>query len=96
MKRLLTGVLAAALLAAPSAAALDRDQAKALLRVAVKLSGLKANEQVRIVVERPAPFRQRRARLLDRSYPRRRQAYDESVYRALGLVTGGKARCARR
>jgi len=90
MKRILVWVLAAALLTAPSAAALDRNQAKALLRVAVKLSGLQAREQVRIVVERPAPFRQRRVKLLDRGYPRSAQDYDETVYRALGLVTGGK------
>ena len=90
MRKLLLWVLATALMAAPSAAALDRNQAKALLRVAVKLSGLQAREQVRIVVERPAPFRQRRVKLLDRGYPRAAQDYDETVYRALGLVTGGK------
>ena len=38
----------------------------------------------------PAQFRQRRVRLLDRNYPRAAQDYDETVYRALGLVTGGK------
>ena len=90
MKRILVGVLAAALLAAPAAAALDRNQAQALLRVAVKLSGLQAREQVRILVERPARFRQHRAKLLDRGYPRAAQDYDETVYRALGLTTGGK------
>ena len=90
MNRLLLGVLAATLLAAPSAAALDRTQVQALLRVAVKRSGLQAREQVRVVVERPAQFRQRRVRVLDRNYPRAAQEYDETVYRALGLVTGGK------
>jgi hypothetical protein len=90
MKRLLLGVLAATLLAAPSAAALDRTEVQALLRVAVKRSGLQAREQVRVVVERPAQFRQRRVRVLDRNYPRAAQEYDETVYRALGLVTGGK------
>ena len=90
MKRLLLGVLAATLLAAPSAAALDRNQVQALLRVVVKRSGLQAREQVRIVTERPAQFRQRRVRLLDRNYPRAAQDYDETVYRALGLVSGGK------
>jgi hypothetical protein len=90
MKRLLLGVLAATLLAAPSAAALDRIQVQALLRVAVKRSGLQAREQVRIVTEQPAQFRQRRVRLLDRNYPRAAQDYDETVYRALGLLTGGK------
>ena len=90
MKKVLVWLLALTLVAAPSAAALDRKQAQALLRVAVKLSGLRAREQVRIVIERPAPFRQRRAKLLDRSYPAAAQAYDEKVYRALGLVTGGE------
>lgn len=90
MKKLLFGVLAAALVAAPTSAALDRGQAQALLRVAVKLSGLQAQEQVRIVVERPVPFRQRRVKLLDRAHPRAELNYDETVYRALGLVTGGK------
>ena len=88
MKRFLLGLLAVTLVAAPSAAALDRKQAQALLRVAVKLSGLQAREQVRIVVERPTAFRLRRMKLLDRNYPRAAQVYDEQVYRALGLVTG--------
>lgn len=82
--------LLAALVAAPAALALDRAQAKALLRVAVKLSGLSAREQVRIVVERPAAFRRHRTALLDRAYPRAAQSYDETVYRALGLLGGGK------
>jgi hypothetical protein len=45
---------------------------------------------VRIVVDSPGRFRQRRVALLDRSYPRAEQAYDEAVYRALGLATGKK------
>jgi hypothetical protein len=89
MKRVLLGVLAATLLAAPSAAALDRDQARVLLRTAVKLSGLQARAQPRIVVESRTRFRQRRVKLLDRDYPHVAQEYDETVYRALGLVTGG-------
>jgi hypothetical protein len=83
-------VAIAALVAAPTAVAFDPAQAKSLLRVAVKLSGLSAREQVRIVAERPARFRQRRVALLDRSYPRAAQDYDEIVYRALGLASGGK------
>jgi len=83
-------ILIAALIAVPAANALDRKQAQALLRIAAKASGLKPRAQVRIVVERPAPFASRRVRMLDRAYPRPAQDYDETVYRALGLVTGGK------
>ena len=90
MKRLALIVAIGALVAAPTAIALDRAQARSLLRVAVKLSGLSAREPVRLVAERPGPFRQRRVALLDRSYPRAAQDYDEGVYRALGLATGPK------
>ncbi|HUP31988.1 MAG TPA: hypothetical protein VM184_03070 [Gaiellaceae bacterium] len=90
MTRRILAVLLAALVAVPAAAAFDRKQAQALLRVAVKASGLKARTQVKIVVERPAPFAGRRVRMLDRAYPRAAQEYDETVYRALGLVSGGK------
>ena len=90
MKRLLLGVLAATLLAAPSAAALDRNEVQALLRVAVKRSASRPASRCGSSSRRPAQFRQRRVRLLDRNYPRAAQNYDETVYRALGLVTGGK------
>lgn len=95
MKRLLLGVLAATLLAAPSAAALDRDQVRTLVHTAVKLSGLRARTQPRIVVESRTRFRERRVELLDRNYPRAAQDYDETVYRALGLVTGRKGMLRR-
>ena len=90
MKKAWLALLLAALVAAPAAHALDRTQARALLRLAQTASGLTAREQVRIVVERPAAFQTRRVRMLDRAYPRARQDYDEAVYRALGLLTGGK------
>jgi len=90
MKRFLVVALFAALVAVPVAAALDGIEARTVLRVAVKLSGLTAREQVRIVVEPKPAFRQRRVTLFDRGYPRARQNYDESVYRMLGLITGGK------
>jgi hypothetical protein len=90
VKRISLIVAIAALVAAPTAVALDRAQVETLLRAAVKLSGLSARDQVRIVAERPARFRQRRVALLDRSYPRAAQDYDEAVYRALGLASGGK------
>lgn len=90
MSRKLLAILVAALVAVPAAHALDRKQAQALLRLAAKASGLKAREQVRIVVERPAAFSQRRVKMLDRTYPRRAQEFDETVYRALGLLSGRK------
>jgi hypothetical protein len=80
----------AALVIAPAAVALDREQTKTLLREAVELSGLSAREPVRVVVERSTRFRQRRIALLDRWYPRGAQDHDEAVYRALGLVAGDK------
>jgi hypothetical protein len=86
----LLAFVAAALVVAPVAAALDRTQSQVLLRLAQKATGLKAREQVRIVVERPAAFQNRRVRMLDRAYPRARQDYDETVYRSLGLAAGGK------
>jgi len=90
MKRTLMAVVLAALVAVPAAAALDRTQARSLLRVAVKISGLKSKGPVRIVVERPAQFKARRVQLLERGYPRALQDYDETVYQALGLLAGGK------
>src|SRR5687767_13966301 len=89
MKRFLVVALTAALLAVPVAGALDRSQAKSPVRVAVKLSGLKAQGQVRIVVEPKPVFTKRRVTLFDRDYPRSLQNYDETVYRSLGLISGG-------
>ena len=88
MRRILLPLVVLALAAAPVATALDRKQAQALVRIAVKASGLKARQQVRIVLERPAVFRRHRVKLLDRDYPRALQDYDETVLRALGLVNG--------
>lgn len=95
MKRILVVALLAALVAAPIAAALDRAQATSLVRVAVKLSGLKARETVRIVVEPKPAFERRRVQLVDRGYPLPLQSYDETVYRTLGLISGGKGTLRR-
>ena len=89
MIRPLLAILVAALVAAPGAVAIDGKQAQALLRLAVKATGLTAKEPVRIVAEPQLRFRQRRVTLFDRGYPRAAQAHDEKVYRALGLVSGG-------
>lgn len=90
MTRPLFAIVVAALVAAPGAGALDAKQAQALLRLAVKATGLSAREPVRIVAEQRPRFRQRRVKLLDRDYPRAAQDHDETVYRALGLLTSGK------
>ncbi len=90
MKRFILGFFIAALVAAPVAAALDRAQTQALLQIAVKLSGLQAQGQARVVFERAPAFNKRRVSLLERGYPRALQNYDETVYRALGLLAGGK------
>ena len=84
MKKTLLVLFAAVLVAAPVADALDGTQAKALLRLVEKVTGLKAREQVRIVVERPPAFQSRRIRMVDRAYPRASQEYTETVYRSLG------------
>ena len=89
MTRPLLAILVAALVVAPGAGAIDRKQAQALLRLAVKATGLSARAPVPIVVEQRPRFRQRRVKLFDRVYPRAAQAHDETVYRALGLLTGG-------
>ena len=89
MIRPLLAILVAALVAAPGAVAIDAKQAQALLRLAVKATGLTAREPVRIVSEPAVRFRQRRVALFDRAYPRAAQAHDEKVYRALGLLSGG-------
>ena len=63
-------------------------QAKALLRVASKLSDLPAKRTVPVVAEDPARFRQRRARAFDRLYPAADQRYDDVLYAALGVARG--------
>jgi hypothetical protein len=90
MKRLLVVVLIAALVAVPTAAALNPSQARLLLRVAAKLSGLASKGPVRVVIERPTEFKKHRVQLLERGYPVALQNYDETVYRGLGLLTGAK------
>lgn len=88
MRRLVLIGALAALVAAPVSLGLDRAQSRALVRVAVRLSGLSERTPVRVVVEQPARFEQRRIAVLDRAYPRAARVYDEGVYRALGLAPG--------
>ena len=93
MRRLLAPLALAVLVAAPSAAALERSEIRALVRIAQETSGLRARTQVRVRTERAAAFVARRTRALDRAYPRAAQAHDETVFRALGLTdTAGSLR----
>lgn len=57
-----------------------------LTRIASRISGLKPKRKVKVVLTTNAGVEQRVLALLDRDYPRDRQAYDETVYRALGLL----------
>lgn len=88
MRTLVVICAVAALVAAPVSLGLDRAQSRAIVRVAVKLSGLREQEPVRIVAERRDRFERRRVSVLGRSYPRSALAHDERVYRALGLASG--------
>lgn len=82
--------LAAGALAAGAIAATPVDT-KALLRVASRLAGLDVKRAVPVVSEPVASFRARRQKQLDRQYPPSAQAYDEELYRALGLAGGSGA-----
>jgi hypothetical protein len=57
-----------------------------LMRTAVKASGLRARSRPRVVVLAKAAIEQQALALLDREYPLDQQAYDETLYRALGLL----------
>ncbi len=83
---LVSAVLAAAALAAAAAAVTPGD-AKTLLRVASRLSGLDVRRAVPVVSEPAKSFSARRLKLLDRLYPPSAQSYDDELYAALGLST---------
>ena len=57
-----------------------------LTRLASQISGLKAKRKVKVVLTDGATLQRRALGILDRDYPREQQAYDETVYRALGLL----------
>lgn len=58
----------------------------ALTRIASKLSGLTFKRQVKVVVTTAVTMREQTLTALDREYPADQQAYDETLYRALGLL----------
>lgn len=70
---------------APAAAQAPHDL-PALTRIASKLSGLPARRPVEVVVLSGAAMDGRALTILDRSYPRRLQSYDQAIYRTLGLL----------
>lgn len=76
---------ALAVVATPAGAA-PPIELPALTRIASKLTGLKAKQKIRVVVLGGAAIEREALRVLDRNYPRDQQAYDETVYRALGLL----------
>ena len=77
--------LAGAALAAPSPAGTPIEL-PTLTRIASRLSGLQAHTRVTVVMRNAAGMRSEAQRLLDRDYPADQQAYDETVYLALGLL----------
>ena len=78
-------ILVVALAVTPAQAAPPL-QLPALTRVAAKLSGLSAKRPVTVVRLAQPALDARALAMLDRDYPRDQQAYDETVYGALGLL----------
>lgn len=89
VRRLVTILICALLFAAPAAAG-ESLHVPALTRIASKLSGLRAQSRPKVVVLGKAAMQQQAIRLLDRHYPTEQQAYDETLYRALGLLADGE------
>jgi hypothetical protein len=85
-KLLAAAAAVAALVAATPAGAGPPIELPALTRIASKLSGLQSRAGVRVVNENAAGMQLQAERLLDRDYPPDQQAYDETLYRALGLL----------
>jgi hypothetical protein len=84
---LCTVVLTAAVAPASAAPPLELP---ALTRVASKLSGLKAKQKVKLAYVSGRAIEAQGLKVLDREYPRDQQAYDETVYRALGLLSASE------
>ena len=73
------------LLAGPPAAAAPLNLHK-LTKVASKASGLRVRQRPKVVVLGAVAMQQQAVRQLDREYTPDQQAYDETLYRALGLL----------
>jgi hypothetical protein len=90
VRKFVTVVICTLLLAAPAAAAAPLP-VSALTRIASKVSGLRVRSHPRVVVLGRAAMQQQAVKLLDRGYPPDQQAYDETLYHALGLLPDGQA-----
>ncbi len=89
MRTFVTILICGLLFAAPAAAG-ESLHVPALTRIVSKLSGLRATSRPKVVVLQKAAMQQQAIRLLDRDYPPEQQAYDETLYRALGLLVDGQ------
>jgi hypothetical protein len=76
-------------LAAPAQSAAPI-QLPALARLASQLSGLKQKKKLKVVILSGPAIEKQALRLLDRDYPADQQAYDENLYRALGLLAASE------
>src|SRR5207253_10186556 len=85
MRRFVTVVICTFLLATPASAGPPL-RLPALTRIASKVSGLRAKSRPQVVVLGKTAMQQQAVRLLDRDYPPDQQAYDETLYHALGLL----------
>jgi hypothetical protein len=84
--KLAIALVIALALAAGATAAAPPGEVPALTRVASRLSGIKASHRVTVRVVSVQAMTAVAQRLLDRDYPPEQQAYDETVYRGLGLL----------
>ena len=93
MKRAIAFLLLVTTLAAAAAAAAarPRDDVRALTRIASRLSGLPVRHRVVVRTVSAAALKAEARTLLDRDYPAAEQAYDETLYRALGLLKPGQS-----
>jgi hypothetical protein len=79
-------ILVALGLAAGATAAAPPREVAAATRIASKLSGLSVKHPVEVRFVTAKQMAKQAQRLLDRDDPSRQQAYDQTVYRALGLL----------
>jgi hypothetical protein len=87
MARLVAVVICALILPLASPAQASAPiELPALTRLASKLSGISRGRGVRVVYVTAAGMRRQATRLLDRDYPPDQQDYDQTLYRALGLL----------
>jgi hypothetical protein len=81
-----TALVAAALALAAPAYAAAPPPVEQLTRIASQVSGLKPKRKIKVVVTDGSVVERQALTFLDRDYPREQQAYDETLYRALGLL----------